>query len=61
MTHFSDPCPRCGAPTEGGLCPDCGLCPADAAYQEALDAQEAAADREGLTDFEAGWSGRNYR
>jgi hypothetical protein len=44
-------CPECGAETEddgtgNALCPDCA---------------EAEADRQGLTDFEAGWSGRNYR
>jgi hypothetical protein len=45
-------CPECGAETDedgngsAALCPDC---------------TEAEADRQGLTDFEAGYSGRNYR
>jgi len=44
-------CPGCGAATDddgtgNALCPDCA---------------EAEADRQGLTDFEAGYSGRNYR
>ncbi len=52
--QVNDPytCPECGAETgedgngNAALCPDC---------------VEAEADRQGLTDFEAGWSGRNYR